>query len=112
MMDRLCKLESQTRGLEVRYWEYAFTNHLFMLERETHGEVVTTLEEITIHDEISPKNAKREFPGVYIKSKEVSEKARLNFEANWRSGTCINSPHGREIIEGKKRILRRKMGLK
>ena len=101
MMDNLCELESANPGLKVSYWEYASATHTFILENPTHGEVIITIEDTAPQDKLT-KPLNKNFPGVYIRSKEVSDKAKQNFFSSWEQGTGINTKKGGKITESLK----------
>jgi hypothetical protein len=99
MMDELCELEATLPGLKIRYWEHAYGTHIFILENPTHGEVVMTIMDHTISDEIMTKPLNKDFPAVHIKSKEISDKAKETFLAYWEQGIDINSKKAQPIIQ-------------
>jgi hypothetical protein len=99
MMDELCTIVAENPGLKVRYWEQAYLNHIFILENPTHGEVVMTIEENKAPTEIMTQPLNRDFPGIYIKSKEISDKAKDNFLTSWEQGVDLNSKKGQAIIQ-------------
>lgn len=109
MMDDLCEFEARNPGLKVRYWEYAYATHVFILENPTHGEVVITIEGTTESTKIADKPMVKDFPGVFIKSKEVSDKAKQNFFDSWEQGTDINTKKSEKIIQQKKEELHTKI---
>ncbi len=99
MVDDLIKLEARYPGLKVRYWEHAYATHYFILENPTLGEVIMTIEDVIMPKQMSRKPIVSDFSGVYIKSKEVSDKAKQNFLYSWEQGIDINSKNAEKIIE-------------
>ena len=100
MVENLCDLEATNPGLKVRYWEHAYGTPIFILENPTHGEVIMTIEGTgSIPQEIMAKSITSDLPGIYVNSKEVSDKAKENFLASWEQGIDINSKKAQTIIQ-------------